>query len=246
MPTNTNILALAFGFLVGACTTPANPAKPLETGPAPLAPSVLAEQASDVTVALVEPLADGSAGVYCAGVWLSERLIVTAHHCLSGPVGSYLTYSMRGDLMAPTGEDEPSPTYREAQVFVEDEEHDLALIVATGQTYPHGVARLAWSTPAVGAKVSTVGHPIGLWWSYSSGDIAAIRYMDADPMAFYVQATTPISKGNSGGGLFDEHGSLIGIAHAIAPKGANIGFFVHLDHVANLARPWLVSSRNHH
>jgi S1-C subfamily serine protease len=49
----------------------------------------------------------------------------------------------------------------------------------------------------------------------------------------WVQAAVPISPGNSGGGLFDEDGNLIGIAHATfaSPRAQMLNIFVHRDYI---------------
>jgi S1-C subfamily serine protease len=78
-----------------------------------------------------------------------------------------------------------------------------------------------------------MGHPLGLFWSYSRGQVAAIRFRafgDEEAMS-WVQATAPVSPGNSGGGLFDEDGSLIGICHGVLTKGQSLNLFVHPDYI---------------
>ncbi len=70
-----------------------------------------------------------------------------------------------------------------------------------------------------------VGAPLGLTQSVSVGVIAAYRSIGG---ADYMQFTAPISPGNSGGPLTDEHGSVVGITTAkIVFRGSEgLGFAV--------------------
>ena len=108
----------------------------------------------------------------------------------------------------------------------------MALFSSLSEPPPHGIAELAPRAPTAGAKVATMGNPLGLWWSFSSGEVAAIRHLDETILL--IQATAPISPGNSGCGLFDGQGRLVGIGYAVVSEGANLGFFVHLSHIQDL------------
>jgi serine protease Do len=110
------------------------------------------------------------------------------------------------------------------------------LLTARGKTPVHNVAKVSLDGIETGAKVSTMGHPFGLWYSYSTGDIASVRELDLDPAAIYVQTTAPTSPGNSGCGLFDRKGRLIGIGHAIIPTGSNLAFYIHAKHIHALLK----------
>lgn len=90
---------------------------------------------------------------------------------------------------------------------------DLAL-VATGEpsaTVPvpdlHPLRRTE-----IGEKVFTVGNPHDLTWTYNEGVISAVREISLGnrPIRVY-QTQTPINVGNSGGGLYSQDGTLIGI-----------------------------------
>jgi S1-C subfamily serine protease len=90
---------------------------------------------------------------------------------------------------------------------------DLAL-VATGA----GAERIPLSErpiPAdaeIGERVFAVGNPHELSWSYNEGIISGIREAQNGPVRVKIlQTQTPINQGNSGGGLYDMTGNLIGI-----------------------------------
>jgi S1-C subfamily serine protease len=125
---------------------------------------------------------------------------------------------------------------RLAHVLALDPGHDLALLRA-GNVPPHRFARVAEGPVLQGQFAQAMGHSLGLWWSYSSGAVAAVRQIDINDMdLLWVQAAVPISPGNSGGGLFDEDGNLIGIAHATfaSPRAQQLNIFVHRDYIRAL------------
>lgn len=61
-------------------------------------------------------------------------------------------------------------------------------------------------------QVFAIGNPMNFFWSYTEGVISSIRTKQIASHAIKVyQTQTPINQGNSGGGLYTMHGSLIGI-----------------------------------
>ena len=71
-----------------------------------------------------------------------------------------------------------------------------------------------------GDRVFTVGAPRGLQHTLSEGLISGFRSIAGENL---MQITAPVSPGSSGGGLFDEHGNLIGITTlASLPGSQNI------------------------
>lgn len=210
------VVLFLVGLLVGACT---------QAAVVPLGPNLSVQALESQTVALTRVREDGTTKAFCTGVWVSQSTILTAAHCLRE---SELGFVVREDIFHP-GEfvAQQSPPRRKAQAYVIDDRHDLALLRALAPIPTHGIARVRLDAIAPGARVATMGHPLGLWWSYSSGDIASIRYLPIEPALIYVQTTAPTNPGNSGGGLFDQDGFLIGIAHAGILNASNLAFYVH-------------------
>jgi S1-C subfamily serine protease len=175
------------------------------------------------TVALVDP---GASRPYCTGVWVAPDFILTANHCTRDKdFADTVTYATRADVQ-PGAEGEEIVGMKVGVLVARDEAHDLALVWDKGAP-AHAVAGVA--EPMVGQRVETMGSPLGLWWSYSQGQISAIRFKafgEGDAM-WWVQATAPISPGNSGGGLFDENGDLVGLCAATIRSGQNLNLFVH-------------------
>jgi S1-C subfamily serine protease len=73
----------------------------------------------------------------------------------------------------------------------------------------------------VGERVFTIGSPSGLERTLGEGLISGLRTENGVP---YVQTTAPISRGSSGGGLFDGRGNLIGITSFLLESGQQLNF----------------------
>jgi S1-C subfamily serine protease len=60
--------------------------------------------------------------------------------------------------------------------------------------------------------VFAIGNPMNLLWSYTEGVISSRRIQNYDGLEVSIyQTQTPINSGNSGGGLYNQEGKLIGI-----------------------------------
>jgi S1-C subfamily serine protease len=83
----------------------------------------------------------------------------------------------------------------------------------------------------VGQKVYAIGAPEGLELTLSEGIISSLRpYEDSQ----FIQTSAPISRGSSGGGLFDNHGRLIGITTFQFANGQNLNFALPVDWITEL------------
>jgi cytochrome c-type biogenesis protein CcmH/NrfG len=114
-----------------------------------------------------------------------------------------------------------------------DETADLAILLvddldATGAPEMRGSDSLK-----VGERVFAIGAPYGLELSLSDGLIAGLRQEGG---VVLVQTTAPISKGSSGGGLFDTQGRLIGITTFYLAGSQNLNFAIGSDRAATLGR----------
>ena len=161
------------------------------------------------TVALVKFAEDNSTHVYCSGVWIGKDRIVTAAHCVDEfAIGEAIDYVVESDVFAPaTFEPREEITHRKAEIASINTDKDLATLRALAPP-AHLSAEIAKSAPAYGAEVQAVGHGKGMWWSFVTGNVSAIRVMDG---VLIVQSTAPVSPGYSGGGLFDTNGRLVGV-----------------------------------
>ena len=176
------------------------------------------------SVALVLPDKDGSLYPYCAGVWVSNRSILTAYHCVDGT--AVVGYVVRDDDLIARG----------AVTYAVDDAHDLALLQAVNPPVHDDACLRVDTAVRAGMFSQTVGHPGSKWWTYSSGTVTKIstRSMGGNPAAFWVQATTPLNPGNSGGGLFDGNQALIGVAARYTETNRELNYFVHPVYIAAL------------
>lgn len=118
----------------------------------------------------------------------------------------------------------------DATVVIEDGLLDLAKIQVKDEkfNYPHIQWYKEMSGVFAGDTVVAIGNPLGLESTVSTGIISALR--ESDGYTIY-QTTAPISPGNSGGPLLDEHGQVIGINTATIPDGQNLNFAIPIDYV---------------
>jgi S1-C subfamily serine protease len=201
--------ALAFltGLLFGACTGPSAPAAtPSQPSEITLTPEAIAQQARAVTVIVRDGMG------MCSGVWIARDAVLTADHCYKGLIA--------------TVEDDIGVVHL-AVARARDDFHDLLVLRVLG-VHDHEVARLSLRPLRIGERVHTMGHPVALTYTFSSGNVSADRTLKG---VRYVQATTPATHGNSGGGLFDSRGDLVGIAHGyVPPNAAALNLFIHPEH----------------
>ena len=91
-----------------------------------------------------------------------------------------------------------------------------------------------------GQTVFAIGNPLGeLPGSVSVGNISYInRVIEVEGISMtLLQTTSAINSGNSGGGLFDEHGNLIGIVNAkVKDEGVEgLGFAIPINYAYKMA-----------
>lgn len=110
----------------------------------------------------------------------------------------------------------------QAEVVASDEGEDLAILRPVSGAGP-GVALAddAAGPPTNGTSVFAVGSPFGLQNTVTAGIVSAFRQQDGQPL---IQFDAPVNPGNSGGGLFDLEGRLLGIPTSIrSPVEGNVG-----------------------
>ena len=206
----------------------------------PAGSTALINHMSDSTVALVRRGESGNFRPVCTGVWVSPNEFLTAGHCVEGetadlesilglpitllPSIEYLTWS--DALLAGT---DATKAARGAVVAHYDRKHDLALVRVSNPP-AHETAVLSREDPQPGDFVHIVGHTLGYPWSYSPGAVQAIRISENPngDMVHVIQVASAASYGNSGGGLFNARGELIGIC-SFKVIDTSISFFMHRD-----------------
>lgn len=165
---------------------------------------------------------------FCTGTWMSTTDIVTANHCVDdSAIADDVAYVVRSDVRS-----DKALTVRRSILVAREEEHDLALLRADAPP-SHATAILSHVEPQAGDPVSAMSNPTGLWWTYTTGIVSAVRKKSINDMdAWWVQTTVPVGPGSSGGGLFDAEGNLLGVCHASNRIVQNANFYIHRDYVA--------------
>jgi S1-C subfamily serine protease len=122
---------------------------------------------------------------------------------------------------------ESSGRNRPAKVEYADADLDLALIVVQGEVLP--LAKISKATkPVIGSRVFAIGSPFGLENTISEGLLSGVRESKGVKT---IQTSAAISSGNSGGGLFDADGQLLGITTFKLKGGENLNFAVDSSYI---------------
>ena len=158
----------------------------------------------------------------------SNGCIVTNHHVTNGAT-SIKIRGVNGDF---------SKTYT-AKVIVEDKNNDLSIIKIDDQnftslgTIPYIIANRASD---VGSSVFVLGYPLratmGDEVKLTNGIISSKSGFQGDVTSY--QITAPIQPGNSGGPLFDDKGSIIGIINAKHVGAENASYAIKASYLMNL------------
>ena len=114
---------------------------------------------------------------------------------------------------------------------------DLALVKA--ECPKTGIREANWRKMpriTVGERVFAVGNPVGLGWTYTQGSVSALRRDGGGVRVPVVQVDAAINQGNSGGGLYNEQGELIGINNFIINPAlaTNAGFAIRAEILKDL------------
>lgn len=114
--------------------------------------------------------------------------------------------------------------YKNLQARVSDSK-DLALVQLPASGCAHLAVGRSVGIP-VGARLYTIGNPVGLEYTVTSGIFSGEREKDNQRL---LQTDAPINPGNSGGPLLNESGAVIGI-NTLGMRGAQgIGFAIPIE-----------------
>jgi serine protease Do len=120
---------------------------------------------------------------------------------------------------------------------------DLALVsVGVISKEPNAVPWRRKQDLMAGEEVFTIGNPQHLDWSLTRGSISQFRLMDCGGRKVrLIQTDAALNPGNSGGGLYDKDGVLIGINTLASDKrfAEGINFAITFETLLNLHPPLL-------
>ncbi len=164
-----------------------------------------------------ELIATGSG--FCA---FDNRTLITNYHVIKG-ADSVIAYSDSGD------------PYFVFHVLTADAERDIAILSFFS---PTDLVPLPLNTDGPlrrAEKVVAIGSPLGITNTVAEGIISGLYTEEGVSM---IQFTAPISPGSSGGALFDDSGSVIGITTSTLTRGQNINLAVHISEAVALYGRW--------
>jgi S1-C subfamily serine protease len=125
-----------------------------------------------------------------------------------------------------------------AKLIAQDPAADLALLKIVKA--PAGLTPIKLgdiSNVQVAEDIHIIGHPHGLFWSYSTGVISQVRdnykwtYSDGSKhSAKVLQMQTAINPGNSGGPVLDDGGNILGLV-AMSEDGQNLNYAIAVDEI---------------
>lgn len=119
--------------------------------------------------------------------------------------------------------------YEDVTLLREEPKHDLALLSVS--TSGLAVAPLyKGKDVVVGARAIAIGSPLGFEYTLTEGIVSQLRNVDGTR---FLQMQTAIAPGSSGGPLFDERGSVIGVNTATG-GAAGVSLAVHFTEVQKL------------
>lgn len=175
------------------------------------------EQAAKSTVVVRNVGANGKPQSMGSGVVLADGEVVTNCHVVKG--ASQLRVRIK---------DKEYP----ATLRYSDWDRDVCSVSVAGLNAP-AVTVGSTRSLKVGAKVYAIGAPKGLELTLSDGIVSSLREVEGGR---YIQTTAAISPGSSGGGLFDENGTLIGLTTFYYAEGQNLNFAVPVEWIKELAK----------
>jgi S1-C subfamily serine protease len=119
---------------------------------------------------------------------------------------------------------------------------DLGIILCVPKQLPRAITRLRTTQLLVSDRVFAIGNPLRLSWTYTEGAVSRVhnrRSPDNERAMEVIQTQTPIQQGNSGGGLYDAQGKIVGInTWAIDPgEGRGPGFAISVKTIREVVPP---------
>ncbi len=119
-------------------------------------------------------------------------------------------------------------TEHSVSTVLTSDSHDLALLKVYSVAAPILKPRMDGEVPEQGETVYTIGSPLGLRDTVTSGIFSGYR-TDERKNEIYLQTDAAINPGNSGGPLIDSHGNVLGVNTMILKNAEGIGFAIPIE-----------------
>ena len=180
----------------------------------------IAKYARGAVVSIIMSEKDGSPIAQGSGFLISkDGLILTNYHVIESG-SSAIVKLPDGAFFAVDG------------LLAFDKARDVAIIKAHGENF-RTLALGNSDQLQVGEEVIAIGNPLSLESTVSNGIISGIRTVEEEGGKF-LQVTTPISPGSSGGPLFNMAGEVVGITTLHLKGGENLNFAIPINDAKRL------------
>lgn len=148
-----------------------------------------------------------------SGVIVSQGIIATNCHVISNQKTVLISHDKQVHL---------------GRTIYESKTKDLCLVEVKKFNAPHTIIK-STKQLSPGMRAYAIGAPQGLDLTISEGLISGLREIGGMK---YIQTSTAISHGSSGGGLFLSDGNLVGITTFTIKDGQNINFAIPSDWIS--------------
>ena len=151
----------------------------------------------------------------------SEGTAVTNYHVIEGAASATVTLSATGEV------------YQVEGIYDYSTKYDIALLKVAGSDFSY--LRTGDSEQLLGgAKIYTIGSPLGLQNTISEGIISnPSRVVNS---VSYIQISASISAGSSGGPLLNEYGEVIGVTTGSFTEGQNLNVAIPISYLSYLSK----------
>jgi Trypsin-like peptidase domain len=184
----------------------------------------IARAANGAIVSIIMSNKDGQAVAQGSGFLISkDGRVVTNYHVIESG-SSAIVKLPDGAFFAVDG------------VLASDKARDVAIIQAHGENFKALILGNS-DRVQVGEEVVAIGNPLSLESTVSNGIVSGIRTVEGKGGKF-LQITTPISPGSSGGPLFNMVGEVVGITTLYLEGGENLNFAIPINDIK-----WLLLAR---
>jgi hypothetical protein len=201
------------------------------------------------TVQVIVPLGGDRATMGSGSVvHLQQGYILTNWHVVDGSNGNVIIrfplWANGRPVVEPDRYRNAKQGLLEGRVLASDQQCDLAVIkLLEPARIPRGTAaaHFAVSSPLAGAKIYSIGNPgaSDSMWVYTPGDVRNVYTKKwsasdgggkrSDHSARIIEATSPVSPGDSGGPCFNDRGEQIGVAQCILDAKVAQGYSTFID-----------------
>jgi S1-C subfamily serine protease len=152
-----------------------------------------------------------------SAVAIDEHRLITNCHVIKGASDLTLAHEKK-NLMS-------------AELIAADGPRDLCVLRTAAKlpVYVNGFRR--FDDLAVGEVVFAIGSPEGYDRSITDGLVSGKRKARGPRrgMSRIIQTSAVITRGSSGGGLFDAHGNLVGVTSFVSVDGGHLGFAISIE-----------------